>query len=265
MPIKRDDLKTVQSILKIGVSGDIFIQGYFIDLFTALIGKDVPRQNNSLKFYIEKISLDLFSIETLFQKIMWEKMCLDDHVIGNAAWAQFAMIDVDYFHIELRSCFDHIASAINALPTSHSSPKSFNSLQKWCLKEEHSADIDERINFLVKSCSWFSDIKQRRDLIVHESGSSFVYFEKDCDWTLFQVPPDSKVQITIPEIMYDQKVIFELYMSLYFSYLLVFLDKLSAIICTSLGYEHKGSWAYHPGLNIYNKWLNELLSRDGLV
>jgi len=263
MPFNRDDLRAVSSILKTSENKDVYIQGRFNDLFLYLIEEDIPKKYKSLNYYVEIISLDLFSMETIFLKLMWEKLCWKQNLIGDATWIQFAQIDVDYFHVEFRSCFDHIASAINGLPSSHSSPKSFSNLQKWCFKQDTSNNIDVRINNLVKSCNWFSEIKNLRDSTVHECGTTFIYPDKNSDWTLFQTYKREKAQILIPEIMNSQNaVIFELYASLYFSYLLVFLERLSEIMGTFLGIKFgRGGQTYHPGLTFFNKWVNELLLR----
>jgi hypothetical protein len=263
MSINKDDLKTVLSLVKIDENGVVYKRGKFVELFSKLHTNYVISKNNgSLYNDYQQIHQDMWKMETVFSKIVWENKLWKQNTLDDGAWIEFAQIDIDYFHVVFRSCFDHIASAISDLPSSHSCPKSFNKLQKWILKPDNFKRIDENISSLIKTCNWFNEIKDIRDLTVHEDGSTLVFLEKTSDKILFQTYGNWKERISISKIMYNQNVvIFDLYAGLYYSYLLVFLEKLSEIIDSSLGLKAHGKdpRSSHTGLFFIIKWVNELL------
>jgi hypothetical protein len=263
MPIKQDEIRLALSLITTKDENISEQRGNFVNLSSKL-HLDSVTSKKYLDVYsaFKLIHQDLWKMEAAVVKITQENEEYRTGEISVGAWLEFAPIYVDYFNTVLRTCFDHVALAVRKLPSSHTSPISFNNLQKWVANPENMSRINPAISTLVSSCKWFSDVKDTRDLIIHEDGSTLVFIEDSSDKILFQTYGGWKEQITIPELMYNSNVvIFNYYAGLYLCYLLSFLEKLSKEIDSILNLpKYSGdSWSQHSGLFLIEKWANELL------
>lgn len=96
---------------------------------------------------------------------------------------------------------------------------------------------------LVFSIDWFDDLKNIRDINVHQGGVTIVFLEKNR--ILFQAVKSFKNLISFSEIMYNENVVdFELYAAIYFGYLIAFLEDFAKAIENRLP---KGKFSFGVG------------------
>lgn len=249
---------------------------YLKTTFNSLLGDvlvSVAKGKDSLdetKTTLLQINQATWNIETLFQRLEWQKGLWDSGDLAQRLWMNYASADIHLYHFEMRSIFDYLAVLLVKLAKhpeqvrSHTQP-SFNKIKKWLLKED---DIDRKtenlgLDFvrLIVACDWFDDIRDVRDLLIHHGGSSIVFPEKGR--ILFRIYSGSwKPKIFIKEVMYNENVVdFELYGPLYFSYLLDYLDRFAGLFYTHLGLERKMEHFKncHGGLVLVKKHIERLL------
>lgn len=63
------------------------------------MGAKLHRLNNYLKF----IQQDIWNIETIALRLEWQKDLWNRKQLNDALWMQFAAVDIDIFHVEIRS------------------------------------------------------------------------------------------------------------------------------------------------------------------
>jgi len=236
-------------------------------LTSAAKGKDGLQKTKTTLLQIHQA---IWNIETLFQRLEWQKELWDSGDLEEGLWMNYASADIHLYHFEMRSIFDYLAVLLVKLAKhpkqvrGHTRP-SFTKIKNWLLKEDNIDRKTENLGLdfakLVMACDWFDDIRDVRDLLIHHGGGSIVFPEKGR--ILFQIYGESwKPKIFIKEVMDNENVVdFELYGSLYFSYLLDYLDRFAELFYTHLGLERKTEIfeSYHKGLVLVKKHIERLL------
>lgn len=215
--------------------------------------------------HLKYILQDVWNIETIVHKLSWQRDMWKNNILPENMWMRFAQIDMDLFHIELRSIFDYLSKTLTILSNNpdqvRGRGKSFNQLYNWLNSNPNNILIfGKELANLVLSCNWFYDIKDLRDLKTHYGGYSLVFIHENR--ILLQVYKGWSKQIQIPEIMFNENVVdFELYAGLYIGYLYAYLEKASNVIDSKLTLKKVGTDArsYHPGLEIIHEWISKLL------
>jgi predicted ATPase len=165
----------------------VFLQGKFQDFFANLklwpnVGSKHKRVLSQLfKFVIE----DLWNISQIIDRIEWTRHQLIDDENSKYRWMYYASLDVQSIHYEIRSIMDYMAQAIGDIyniPRKKS--ESFERLVNWSKKNPDK--IDKEIEELLRSASWFGQIRGIRNLFLHLGGSALVFGEPK-DGILFQI------------------------------------------------------------------------------
>jgi len=146
----------------------------------------------------------------------------------------------------------------------------FNVLKTWSAKSDDNVKrLGKDLAELVFSVDWFDDLKNVRDVSVHQGGMTLVFLEKDR--ILFQILKGYEHLISIPEIMYNENVVdFELYAGMYFGYLITFLEDFATAIERRLP---KGKYSFGVGnprkvyreLPVIYSWIEKLLNIEGKI
>jgi len=238
-------------------------------LISAAKGEDDLQK---IKITLLQINQATWDIETLFQRLEWQKELWGNGELKGGLWMNYASADIRLYHFEMRSIFDYLAVLLVKLAKhpgqvrSNNKP-SFMSIKNWLSKddgainEDNAKIVGKDFAELVVDCDWFDDIRDVRDLLIHDGGSSIVFPEKGR--ILFQIYSGSwKPKIFIEEVMYNEKVVdFELYGSLYFSYLLDYLGRFAELLYPRLGLERRkeGYENCHKGLVLVKKHIERFL------
>ena len=282
MALNKEWLDTALSTIhKEGVN--YFYSGQFVDLMACIsIAKGAKldgldshlqfiNQNDSIReaklhkldSYLQFVHQDIWNLETIVLRLEYQKNLWTSEQLGDALWMQFAACDINLFHVEFRSIFDHLAQIIrSASDPPGQIPQSFNDLKKWVAKSDGNVEkLGEGLAEVVLSCGWFDDLKEVRDSIVHYGGLTLIVPKKGR--ILFQVIDETKMNMKVctPEIMFNNSLVdFELYAGLYFGYLLAFLEKVSGVIYKRLNLKKQfiNSKSYNQGLRVLHDWINQL-------
>jgi hypothetical protein len=226
------------------------------------------RQNPVLARDIIDISLYINTLGIACEKISWERDLHYKRKMNNSQYGAYAGSDIEYFHMVFKTTFDRLLPIIDKISDSPGTipQNSFNSFfNKWINKPNNKKRLGKPLlNVVLKYFSWFNEIKKVRDLIVHPKDMLITQIftdKKERNRILFQVTEGFKHKISIPEVMYSDKIVdFEKYAGLYFGYLLSSLERLSyysfdkfGIQKNLVGIQHGGFWP------IVKKWIEALL------
>jgi hypothetical protein len=211
-----------------------------------------------LNRYFRYIDYAINNIETVTKKLEWERGLFDENQLGRWEWAQFCEVDIDVFHVYMRSIFDYLARIIQIvsdLPKPIKKYKSFTVLKNWLGNknaEKNMKDLGSDLASLVLSVEWFKEIRNVRDNIVHWGADTMAFAEEGR--IPFQVNKDTEYLISFPEIKFNENLIdFELYAGVYFGYLLAFLEEAARVIEKRLPPRKSAYGAGNP-----RKWYKEL-------
>lgn len=241
-------------------SGRLYSSGRFIDLTNDLRGNvDTGGEEfRRLANYFRYIHQDVWNIETIAFRMEWQKGLISRGELDALWGSQFAACDIDLFHIQYRSLFDHIAKIVGMLSgRPETMPDSFRKLRNWV--SENSSRIAEDLARLVISCHWFSDMREVRDAIVHRDGQTLVFPEEGR--ILFQVHEGFRNKVNIPEIMFNENIVdFELYAGLLAGYLIAYLEEIAELAQRRLELRKIGRDAksYHKGLQVIHDWIGKV-------
>ena len=263
MAIDKQKLKTALSLIHNDGRG-YFLSGQFVDLFSIVHIKSIENVGfHKLNRYLHFLQENMWNLETIVLKLAWEKDLWSKEKLDNIAWMMFAKCDINYFHVEFRSLFDHLTKLVSTVSDSPGQVKSrsFHKLKNWLAKSDQNVrKLGRDLAKLVLSCGWFDDLKTIRESIIHKGGFTLVFLEKNR--ILFQVHEGISRKVLIPEVMFNENVVdFELYAGLYLSYLLAYLEEISEAISNRLDLKSMGNPRnYHSGLRILNDWIKQVLN-----
>lgn len=226
------------------------------------------RKNPVLARDIIDISLYINTLGIACEKISWERDLHFNRKIDDSQYKAYAGCDIEYFHMVFKTTFDRLLPIINKISDSPGQIplNSFNSfLNDWITNPNNKIRLGESLlNVVLKYFSWFNEIKEIRDPIVHPEDiliTQIFIDEKERNRILFQVDEGFKHKISKSEVMYNDNVVdFEKYAGLYFGYLISSLERLSYYIFDKfniqknlIGIQHGGFWP------IVKKWIEQLL------
>lgn len=100
-------------------------------------------------------------------------------LMRRGSWDSMAGLDVEAFHVQLRSLMDPAAKIIRMYARQPGTvPKgSFNDLRKWLAKDEGRAEksLGGKFFDLVKGVSWFEEIREVRNALIHDGATSMTF------------------------------------------------------------------------------------------
>jgi hypothetical protein len=140
-------------------------------------------------------------------------------------WFYYAQVDIQSFHIEVRSIFDYVAKAITGVsPKPKTMPPSFRRLLEWVKKNPSRMSSDLR-QLLLDQSDWFLQLRTVRDDLIHQGGYPLV-FGSPSDGILFQIYQAQNVpRVVRPILMHNQNVAyFDRYAALIIARTFCFLE-----------------------------------------
>ena len=218
---------------------------------------------SSISRHLLSISQDMSNIATLVERLEWQRGLWVTGTIDQLRWFRYACADIDLFHVEYRSIFDYLAQLLGLLADSPGqSPSSFEKLKNWLEgpnADANTAKIGKELADLVCACDWFHDLREVRNLNVHQGGQTLVFLDKPK--ILFQVLAANKGRIRIPEVMDNENVAnFELYAGVFVGYLLAYLEDVATVVYCRLGMSRAGRGiSQYPGIEVVRNWLQQAL------
>ncbi|WP_445664401.1 hypothetical protein [Fodinibius sp. AD559] len=237
-----------------------FTQIQSVIFFDLADGKKSDYNLELINKNINYIITESWNILTVIYRIEWTKEQLEKGNINESHYTSFLTVDINYFHICLRSIFDYLAQIVRELSeNSGQVSESFNKIQNWLNKKGSNKDrLGRELANFVMDCDWFKDIRGIRDAIVHQGSESLIFVNEEK--ILFQVINGLQNQLYVPEIMQDGKTVdFRLYAGIYISFLFDYLEDLAELIIETmdLKIKHKTARNYHYGLKVLVKWAKD--------
>jgi hypothetical protein len=211
---------------------------------------------------LNHITWDLWNIGTLIARLDWTDEAAQKGEVEIEVWRQFCSLDIEHFHLELRSVLDYAAMCIAACATrSGTVPQdSMNDLLKWLKKNPSNRKrLGEDLAALLEDVPSFPDIKEIRDEIVHRGGHTLV-FERPGAGILYQVYNCYFLAVIKPVggSAEGNVVDFRRYGSLLLAELLLFLEKLGDTLHARVPVQHIGIGDARMsgiGFETFIKWL----------
>lgn len=246
----------------------IFRSGFFEDVLTGAMDAFEP-DLQGLLHYLKCINMDLWNIESICLRLNWQKELWNRDEISVPFWLAFSKCDISLFHVEVRSIFDYLAVVIREVSCFPEEVRdtSFRKLWNWVDNPDKKGQVHrilgEDLAELVRSCEWFSDVKEVRDSIVHHGKDILVFPEKDK--ILFQITSGPKMVPLPKQVMVSERVAdFELYAGLYTGYLFAYLEEVGAVIHNKLDLRGIGKEVKncHPGLEVIRNWIGRVLRSE---
>lgn len=262
-----DTLKEAINLFHSDENGSYW-SGQFVDMHVKL---GVARYNDatleSMYRELTHISQDMWTISTLITRLEWLRNILIRDQPTPFLWSQFASVDIEYFHVTLRSILDYVASILVnlAIEPKQVPSGSFHGLYEWLNKNPRNrVRLGKEVSELVSSASWYSEVRVIRDAIVHRGAYTLV-FGSPTDGILFQVVSGLQARINIGTLMWNDNIVdFQLYASLYLAKTLVFLERFGKLLAGRVAQQEpnpKGAKSYWLGFGLMRNWINKLLAK----
>lgn len=213
----------------------------------------------SLRNHLYDANQDFWNISVLIHRLEWiraQRIELGESL--DYLWMQYTQLDIQTFHVEIRSLFDHLAAAIAVVGAKPKTmPMSFREQLEWC--EKHP---DRALRALLREQKdWFKDLRTIRDQLVHR-GNVPIVFGRPSEGILFQIyRPNRAPYVMRPGIMHNENVAyFDRYAALIISRLLCFAEDLAAVLrdITELRVHCGCVSSSAPGHLIIKTWMENL-------
>lgn len=248
-------------------------KGNFVSLHLDLL-KAAKKDNQLFRSadLIDYINRDILKLGDVIHRLNWYRVASIKQVLLETRWRDYAIIDIEYFHIKLRSIMDYVAEIVrNAakIPSQvpgHKDYYSFEEIFNWIRKNPgHRKSLGEDLARLVETAKWIHDLREVRNSFIH-SGGFTVVFESPEDGILFQVYKDYLEPFEFESISGDflmfnpNCIYFERYAAIFLSHIFVFLDRLAILIYKKYQLKNieKGNLCRSPGFSIIVDWMKQL-------
>ena len=150
---------------------------------------------------MQKIQQDIWNVCALVTRMEWFRtLAIQDKALNDSFyWNLFTTVDIEHFHVELRSILDYTANILVSIAPKPGQvkKKSFDKLYHWLQKKPHHEDIlGKEASKLVLSVPWYSELRDIRNSVLHSGAFTLVYGSPN-DGILFQVHSGFKRLINI--------------------------------------------------------------------
>jgi hypothetical protein len=219
---------------------------------------------------VQSIYQDLNNIETLLERLNWQRQLWQDGTLNDQRWRRFTEADIDMFHVEYRSIFDYAAVICCDLADEKVNLKDRFGWGHMLgeMKKPPKAGVrgfeeklGQEVTELIAGADWFSLVKDVRDANVHRGGITLVFYDKPR--ILFQThDAEYKNLVNVPELMYNPNVVdFEKYAGVFYGYLLTFLEDLALLVYRRTGATPRAS-AFAPSdeLRVVGDWIRQVIT-----
>lgn len=267
MAVVLEKLEKALSAVKDGQDG-VYLQNRFQSLSAqTAINAAEGRCKTELRDPYYFAARDFDNLLTIALRLDWQKGLWARGDLDDTLWIRFVEADVHLFHVEFRSLFDYLAPIIRHVSDKPGQVKigelrssaSFEKLRNWTMESKgHANRLGKDLAAIVGSCDWFEDLREARNALVHQGGTTTAFIEGK-GRVLFQVHDRNfKDKVLVEEVMYRDNIVdFERYAGLYFGYLLDLLDEVGGAVNRRLGLADKSDRItyLHPALDLVRSWI----------
>ena len=250
---------------------DYYWAGQFVD---TLVQVSIERSQNQtlgqVHLAMQNINQDLWNVCTLVYRLEWLRNLAIKNQLGFTLWNMSASLDIEHFHVELRSILDYIANILGIIAKKPGQVRSnsFRELYQWLdANPGNIARLGEEQSTLVLSAPWYSELRSIRDSMLHQGAFTLAGFGSPKDGVLFQVYKGPRQLINIDSLMWNENVVdFQLYAGLYFARVIVLLERLGGLLASRIPQQLsirgvKGVKSNYQGFGILRNWMSKLLDK----
>ena len=244
--------------------GSIAIVGCLVDLLESVrISTHLcQRTREALAYQVGAITHGLCSLLALMTRLddLHRQWCAG--ACDNERYRSWAALDIESWHVHVRSLLDHAARLMELLPAKPGQvpSASLSKLQTWLdRKPGNIARLGKDAAAIARSAPRFAETKSIRDQIVHHGALTLVYGGAGAP-LLFQVHAGLRNLVDEPYLMHNKNVAyFKRYAALRLAELLLWLEGLGKVILLRPGVRHlPGARLHSPGISSWLSWLDEL-------
>jgi hypothetical protein len=235
---------------------------YPIDLGFALRqGQVASDEAKRISDALRHIVWDIWNVGTLLERLEWADGIAATDSLEEGLWNRYCSLDIEHFHIEIRSILDYAATCISAVARSRGTapPDSMSKLLNWLQTNPGNVKrLGADLAVLVPSLPAFVEIRDVRDGTVHRGALTMLY-GKPSAGLIFQVHQRFTAMLKPRFGVVDDGLInFRRYDSQLFAEVLLFLDGLMPLLWDRIPVKHVGlgdAVFWGPGLNVLFLWL----------
>ena len=246
---------------------DYYWAGEFVDTFVqVIIGRSQNQTLGPVHLAMQNINQDLWNVCTLVYRLEWLHNLAIQNQLGFTLWNMSASLDVEYFHVELRSILDYIANILGIIAKKPGQvpSNSCRELYQWLdANPQNVTRFGKEQSALVLSAPWYSELRVIRDSVLHRGAFTLV-FGSPKDGILFQVHSGFKPLIKVDSLMWNENVVdFQLYAGLYFARVIVLLERLGGLFANRIPRQPsiREAKCNYQGLGILRNWMSKLLDK----
>lgn len=205
--------------------------GCAIDLAYAARTDGVGQAGKAVALTLWQALDDLNNVGVLLHRMDWMHQQAVQGKVDSALASMYLALDVELFHVELRSSLDYCSRCVAAAAARSGQVPgdSFRRLRNWVAKERQRAVqvLGQDLVTLIAEASWFPEMRGLRDAMVHKGGRVHVFPHEEA--ILFQVhDAEWNTLVAAEHIMHNENVVdFRPYSAILFSELLIFVDRLA--------------------------------------
>lgn len=226
MALKRDltqnKIQTIQKSIITHQEQGRYVKSHFNHVYHSL--EHSRHTSNEIVKPLSFIAHDFHNVLILTGRLEWMREQAEIDPRLETFWRYSSALDIEYFHVEVRSIMDYVAFIIRKISDApgkvvcKSVDKyacSFEKLFNWMEKDERNRHkLGADMASLILSAEWFKDIREVRDAIIHGGGESIVYL-KPKDGIFFQLSKryshDAKGRVSVVKfkeaLMYSDEII----------------------------------------------------------
>jgi len=266
----RNDIQTItfaRELFNSDDKNDTYLTGNSTSFVSTINRLEIENRENirEISTYYSCIHSDLWNLSTIAERLTWMQSNALENQDFKDRWFYYASVDIQIFHVEIRSILDYITQIIRLFspqPGQVTDTGSFRKLLNW-LGNNPNRIQEEVADLCLEQYEWFHEMRSIRDFILH-SGGEVIAFGSPDDGILFQVmSPGYENLIDKPFLMFNENVaFFDRYAALYFSRAISFLEDLTLLYINQefptaniiITENHS------PGFSTIVDWMNILLN-----
>lgn len=240
--------------------GTLVFRGSCSSLALDLMMSDMQqhlRKEDKLLALTSDIIEDLWVIFAVVDRLWRAQQAAIRNEIEDSLWRRYSAVDINFFHIQVRSAMDTLATLISETADKRGQlPTSFADLVSKL--HRHSSRLDPRILRILEDSTWFCAARDVRDKLVHYNARTQVFGES-CDGILFQVfSKKFSPLIYDPRLMHNENVVvFDRYATVIIANLICLIEDIFDVLYLRYGIEKRfGGYVRSLGFGVFCSWLN---------
>jgi hypothetical protein len=242
----------------------LYISSAFFDLDDTFREKNLGGKAISA---ISGITHDIWNMAALAERAEWTRNLALEGSISHGRWRTFSSLDIEHFLVQARSIMDHVAEILKyATAKREQTPGSFHALRHHLVKHEHR--LPPGVGKLIASASWFDQLRDVRDSLVHMGAKSTVFGEAH-EGILFQVYGTNALRyVEERDCMHSESVVkFDLYAAMLTGNILYFLEQLGLLLESKerLRLRIGQARVYSPGFQVLKQWMDRFLAQNTVL